>query len=37
MKSKNILIVENKEQERKLFEYLIGQLYSFSSFGSGQG
>lgn len=36
MKSKNILIVENKEQERKLFEYLIGQLYSFSSFGSGQ-
>ena len=35
MKSKNILIVENKEQERKLFEYLIGQLYSFSSFGSG--
>ncbi len=36
MKSKNILIVENKEQERKLFEYLIGQLYSYSSFGSGQ-
>jgi DNA-binding response OmpR family regulator len=36
MKSKNILIVENKEQERKLFEHLIGQLYSFSSFGSGQ-
>ena len=36
MKSKNILIVENQEQERKLFEYLIGQLYSFSSFGSGQ-
>ncbi|MCM0041281.1 MAG: response regulator [Algoriphagus sp.] len=36
MKSKNILIVENKEQERKLFEYLIGQLYSFSSFGSGK-
>lgn len=36
MKSKNILIVENKEQERKLFEYLIGQLYSYSSFGSAQ-
>ena len=36
MKSKNILIVENKEQERKLFEYLIGQLYTFSSFATGQ-
>jgi len=36
MKSKNILIVENKEQERKLFEYLIGQLYSCSSFATGQ-
>jgi CheY-like chemotaxis protein len=36
MKSKNILIVENKEQERKLFEYLIGQLHSYSSFDTGQ-
>ena len=36
MKSKNILIVDNKEQERKLFEYLIGQLYTFSSFATGQ-
>lgn len=36
MKSKNILIVENKEQERKLFEYLIGQLFSYSSFESGR-
>lgn len=36
MKSKNILIVENKEQERKLFEYLIGQLHSYSSFETGQ-
>jgi CheY-like chemotaxis protein/HPt (histidine-containing phosphotransfer) domain-containing protein len=36
MKSKNILIVENKEQERKLFEYLVGQLHPFTSFDSGQ-
>lgn len=36
MKSKNILIVDNKDQERKLFEYLIGQLYPFSSFSTGQ-
>ena len=32
MKSKNILIVEDKEQERKLFEYLIGQIHAFQSF-----
>lgn len=32
MKSKNILIVEDKEQERKLFEYLIGQIHTFQSF-----
>ena len=31
MKSKNILIVENKEQERKLFEYLVGQIHAFRS------
>jgi DNA-binding response OmpR family regulator len=36
MKSKNILIVENKEQERKLFEYLIGQLHPYASFDTGQ-
>ncbi len=36
MKSKNILIVENKEQERKLFEYLIGQLHPYASFNTGQ-
>ena len=36
MKSKNILIVENKEQERKLFEHLVGQLHPFSSFDTGQ-
>lgn len=32
MKSKNILIVEDKDQERKLFEYLIGQIHAFQSF-----
>lgn len=32
MKSKNILIIEDKEQERKLFEYLVGQIHSFQSF-----
>lgn len=32
MKSKSILIVEDKEQERKLFEYLIGQTHAFQSF-----
>ena len=32
MKSKNILIVEDKEQERKLIEYLIGQIHAFQSF-----
>ena len=36
MKSKNILIVENKEQERKLFEYLIGQFHPYASFDAGQ-
>jgi two-component system alkaline phosphatase synthesis response regulator PhoP len=35
MKSKNILIVENKEQDRKLMEYLIGQVHSFQSFDQG--
>jgi DNA-binding NtrC family response regulator len=34
MKSKNILIVEDKEQERKLFEYLVGQIHAFQSFDS---
>jgi len=34
MKSKNILIVEDKEQERKLLEYLIGQTHNFQSFDS---
>ena len=34
MKSKNILIVEDKEQERKLFEYLVGQIHAFRSFDS---
>jgi DNA-binding response OmpR family regulator len=32
MKSKNIFIIEDKEQERKLFEYLVGQIHSFQSF-----
>ena len=32
MKSKNILIVEDKEHERKLFEYLISQLHVIQSF-----
>ena len=32
MKSKNILIVEDKEQERRLFEHLIGQIHTFQSF-----
>jgi DNA-binding response OmpR family regulator len=32
MKSKNILIIEDKEQERKLFEYLVGQIHAFQSF-----
>lgn len=36
MKSKNILIVENKEQERKLFEYLIGQLHPCASVDTGE-
>jgi DNA-binding response OmpR family regulator len=35
MKSKNILIVENKVQDRKLMEYLIGQAHSFQSFEEG--
>ncbi|MDA0315131.1 MAG: response regulator [Bacteroidetes bacterium] len=35
MKSKNILIIENKEQDRKLMEYLIGQIHSFQSFTQG--
>jgi CheY-like chemotaxis protein len=35
MKSKNILIVENKEQDRKLMEYLIGQVHAFQSFDQG--
>jgi DNA-binding response OmpR family regulator len=35
MKSKNILIVENKEQDRKLMEYLIGQVHTFQSFDQG--
>ena len=35
MKSKNILIIENKVQDRKLMEYLIGQAHSFQSFDEG--
>jgi DNA-binding response OmpR family regulator len=35
MKNKNILIVENKEQDRKLMEYLIGQVHTFKSFDQG--
>ena len=35
MKSKNILIVENKEQERKLFEYLVGQFHPYASLDTG--
>jgi DNA-binding response OmpR family regulator len=35
MKSKNILIIENKEQDRKLMEYLIGQVHTFQSFDQG--
>ncbi len=35
MKSKNILIVENKEQERKLFEHLVGQFHPFASLDTG--
>jgi two-component system, OmpR family, alkaline phosphatase synthesis response regulator PhoP len=35
MKSKNILIVENKEHERKLIEYLVGQTYPVQSYSQG--
>lgn len=35
MKSKNILIVENKQQDQKLFEYLVGQIHSFDSVSTG--
>jgi DNA-binding response OmpR family regulator len=35
MKSKNILIVENKEQERKLFEHLVGQFHPYASLDTG--
>ena len=34
MKSKNILLVEDKGQEKKLFEYLISQIHAFQSFDS---
>ena len=36
MKSKNILIVENKQQDLKLFEYLIGQIHTFDSVSTGK-
>ena len=35
MKSKNILIVENKQQDKMLFEYLVGQIYTFESVSTG--
>lgn len=35
MKSKNILLVEHQEHERKLIEYLIGQTYSIESYSQG--